>query len=123
MKILIREGSAAKNLEVLAPLLNYYPDEVMLCTDDLHPETLAAGHINKLVARLISMGYDMFNVIRAASVNTFKHYGINAGLLRPGEPADFIIVDDPANNEYTADLDRRTMCISGRQDTLLSGRS
>ena len=96
MKILIREGSAAKNLEVLAPLLNYYPDEVMLCTDDLHPETLAAGHINKLVARLISMGYDMFNVIRAASVNTFKHYGINAGLMRPGEPADFIIADDPS---------------------------
>jgi adenine deaminase len=96
MKILIREGSAAKNLETLAPLLNYYPDEVMLCTDDLHPETLAKGHINKMVARLISMGYDMFNVIRAASSNTFKHYRINAGQLRPGEPADFIITDDPA---------------------------
>ena len=96
MKILIREGSAAKNLETLAPLLNYYPDEVMLCTDDLHPETLAKGHINTLVARLIAMGYDMFNVIRAASANTIRHYGIKAGLLRPGEPADFIIIDDPA---------------------------
>lgn len=96
MKILIREGSAAKNLEVLAPLLNYYPDEVMLCTDDLHPETLALGHINKLVARLISMGYDKFNVIKAASANAFKHYRIQAGLLRAGEPADFIVVDDPA---------------------------
>ena len=96
MKILIREGSAAKNLEALAPLLNYHPDEVMLCTDDLHPETLAKGHINTLVARLIAMGYDMFNVIRAASVNTVRHYRIKAGLLRPGEPADFIITDDPA---------------------------
>lgn len=96
MKILIREGSAAKNLETLAPLLNYYPDEVMLCTDDLHPETLAKGHINTLVARLIAMGYDMFNVIRAASVNTVRHYRIKSGLLRPGEPADFIITDDPA---------------------------
>ena len=96
MKILIREGSAAKNLETLAPLLNYYPDEVMLCTDDLHPETLAKGHINTLVARLIAMGYDMFNVIRAASENAIRHYGIKAGLLRPGEPADFIIIDDPA---------------------------
>lgn len=95
MKILIREGSAAKNLEVLAPLLSYYPAEVMLCTDDLHPETLVRGHINKLVARLISKGYDMFDVIRAASVNTFNHYGINAGTLNPGDPADFIIVDDP----------------------------
>jgi adenine deaminase len=96
MKILIREGSAAKNLEILAPLLNYYPDEVMLCTDDLHPETLAKGHINTLVARLISMGYDMFNVIRAASENTVRHYRIEAGLLRPGEAADFIIADDPS---------------------------
>ena len=96
MKILIREGSAAKNLETLAPLLNYYPDEVMLCTDDLHPETLAKGHINTLVARLIAMGFDMFNVIRAASVNAVRHYRIKAGLLRPGEPADFIVTDDPA---------------------------
>jgi len=95
MKILIREGSAAKNLDTLAPLLNYYPDEVMLCTDDLHPETLAKGHINKIVAHLIGMGYDIFNVLRAASVNTVTHYRINAGLLRVGDPADFIVVDDP----------------------------
>lgn len=95
MKILIREGSAAKNLDSLAPLLNYYPNEVMLCTDDLHPETLAKGHINKLVARLVNMGYDLFDVVRAASVNSVEHYGIKAGLLRQGDPADFIIVDDP----------------------------
>lgn len=95
MKILIREGSAAKNLEALAPLLSYYPAEVMLCTDDLHPETLVRGHVNKLVARLISMGYDMFDVIRAASLNTFEHYNISAGTLRPGDQADFIIIDDP----------------------------
>lgn len=96
MKILIREGSAAKNLEILAPLLSYNPEKVMLCTDDLHPETLAKGHINKIVARLIGMGYDIFNVLRAASVNPVKHYGIAAGLLREGDPADFIVVDDPA---------------------------
>ncbi len=96
MKILIREGSAAKNLEALAPLITYYPEQVMLCTDDLHPETLARGHINSLVARLINMGYDMFDVIRAASVNTFSHYRIEAGTLRVGDPADFIIVDDPS---------------------------
>jgi len=96
MKILIREGSAAKNLENLAPLLAYYPDEVMLCTDDLHPETLAKGHINRIVARLVAMGYDLFDVLRAASVNAVEHYSIKAGLLRPGDPADFIVVDDPA---------------------------
>ena len=95
MKILIREGSAARNLEVLAPLISYYPEKVMLCTDDLHPETLLRGHINKLVARLISMDYNLFDVVRAASVNTYDHYRISAGTLRPGDPADFIIVDDP----------------------------
>lgn len=95
MKILIREGSAARNLEVLAPLISYYPEKVMLCTDDLHPETLLRGHINKLVARMISMDYNLFDVVRAASVNTYEHYRISAGTLRPGDPADFIIVDDP----------------------------
>lgn len=95
MKILIREGSAAKNLDILAPLISYYPDKVMLCTDDLHPETLLRGHINKLVSRLISMDYNLFDVIRAASVNTFEHYGISAGTLKTGDPADLIIVDDP----------------------------
>lgn len=101
MKILIREGSAAKNLDVLAPLLNYYPAEVMLCTDDLHPETLLRGHMNRLVARLISTGYDMFDVIRAASVNTFDHYGINAGSLQPGDPADLIVVSDLSSMTVT----------------------
>jgi adenine deaminase len=96
MKILIREGSAAKNLDDLAPLLGYKPDDVMLCTDDLHPETLAKGHINKMVARLIGLGYDLFNVVRAASVNTIEHYNLKTGLLRKGDPADFIVVDDPA---------------------------
>jgi adenine deaminase len=96
MKILIREGSAAKNLDSLAPLITYYPDKIMLCTDDLHPETLQKGHINKLVAHLIRSGYDTYNVIRAATINTYDHYQINAGSLRPGDPADFIIIDDPA---------------------------
>ena len=97
MKILIREGSAARNLEALAPLIKYHPESVMLCTDDLHPETLEKGHINKIVARLVSMGYDIFDVIRAASKNVFEHYNINAGTLREGDQADFIIVDDPGS--------------------------
>lgn len=94
MKILIREGSAARNLEELAPLISSYPDRVMLCTDDLHPETLEKGHINLLVARLLVLGYDIYDVIRAASMNTFIHYNINAGMLREGDPADFIVTDD-----------------------------
>jgi adenine deaminase len=93
MKILIREGSAAKNLNSLKDLFKTDPDMVMLCSDDLHPEMLQEGHINKLIARLISEGYDTFDVIRSATINPSEHYKLNAGLLRPGDYADFILVD------------------------------
>lgn len=96
MQILIREGSAARNLEALAPLLKTHPGSVMLCTDDLHPETLEKGHINHIVSRLINKGYDMFDVISAASKNAFEHYKIHAGTLKAGDQADFILVDNPA---------------------------
>jgi adenine deaminase len=93
MKILIREGSAARNLEALRDLFNTDPSELMLCSDDLHPEMLQKGHINKLIARLINKGYDRFGVIRSATLNPVEHYGLEAGLLREGDAADFIIVD------------------------------
>ncbi len=94
MKILIREGSAARNLDALKPLVDEFPDMVMLCSDDLHPEMLEKGHINLLVARLINQGYDMFNVLRSATINPVDHYGLETGLLREGDSADFIVVDD-----------------------------
>jgi len=94
MKILIREGSAAKNLDALKELYNEYPDRIMLCSDDLHPEMLQKRHINKLVSKLIKEGYDQFDVIRSATVNPKEHYGLDTGLLRVGDKADFIIVDD-----------------------------
>ncbi len=119
MKILIREGSAAKNLEALAPLLDSNPDDVMLCSDDLHPETLEKGHINRLVARLIGMGYDIFNVIRAASVNSAEHYRLKTGLLRAGDPADFIIADDPGKmNIKKTFIDGK--CVYDGEKTLFS---
>ncbi len=95
MKILIREGSAAKNLEALAPLLITNPEKIMLCSDDLHPEMFEKGHINLLVARLLAMGYDIFDVLRSATVNPSNHYSLGAGLLREGDRADFIVVEDP----------------------------
>lgn len=94
MKILIREGSAARNLNALKNLYRSNPDMVMLCSDDLHPEMLAKGHINKLIAQLVSEGYDLFDVIRSCTVNPASHYNINIGLLQPGQPADFILVDN-----------------------------
>ncbi|MGD0754008.1 MAG: amidohydrolase family protein [Bacteroidales bacterium] len=94
MKILIREGSAAKNLYALKELFNTNPEMVMLCSDDLHPEMIQRGHINKLIAGLISEGYNPFDVIRSATINPSEHYNLDAGLLRPGDDADFILVDN-----------------------------
>jgi len=94
MMILIREGSAAKNFEALAPLLKTHPDRVMLCTDDLHPDALVAGHIDRLVARAVAGGADLFDVLTAACVRPADHYGLGVGRLHVGEPADFIVVDD-----------------------------
>ena len=94
MKILIREGSAAKNFEALIGLLNDYPDQIMLCSDDKHPDSLLAGHINQLCARAVAKGIDLFKVLKAACLNPVLHYRLDSGLLRPGDPADFIIVED-----------------------------
>jgi len=94
MKVLIREGSAAKNLDSLKELYNSDPEMVMLCSDDLHPEMLEKGHINKLIARLVSEGFDPIDVIRSATINPILHYNLDSGLLRAGDRADFIVVDE-----------------------------
>lgn len=94
MKILIREGSAARNFEALIGLLNDYPDQMMLCSDDKHPDSLVAGHINQLCARAVAKGIDVFKVLRAACVNPVLHYKLDSGLLRTGDPADLILVED-----------------------------
>ena len=94
MKVLIREGSAARNLEELKDLIQTHPGMVMLCSDDLHPEMLLKGHINKIVAKLICEEYDLFDVIRSCTINPARHYNIKAGLLQTGDPGDFIVVDD-----------------------------
>ena len=94
MKIQIREGSAARNLDALKSLLNSHPEELMLCSDDMHPEMLAKRHINKVVSQLVKEGFDMFDVIRICTLNPVKHYNLDAGLLQKGQAADFIVVED-----------------------------
>ena len=94
MMILIREGSAAKNFEELIPLLKKYPEKVMFCTDDSHPDDLAEKHIRELVRRAVAMGYDLWDVLTAAIINPVKFYGLNVGLLQEGDPGDFIVVED-----------------------------
>jgi adenine deaminase len=97
MKIIIREGSAAKNFEALIELLEDHPNLVMFCSDDKHPDSLEAGHINQLCARAVAKGIDLFIVLRAASVNPVLHYDLDMGLLCEGDDADFIITDDLTN--------------------------
>jgi adenine deaminase len=94
MKILIREGSAARNFEALHRLISEFPDQVMLCSDDKHPDELMKGHINEIVKRALANGHNLFDVLQAACVNPVLHYNLPVGLLRPGDPADFIVVDD-----------------------------
>ncbi|HYX07700.1 MAG TPA: adenine deaminase [Bacteroidales bacterium] len=94
MKILIREGSAAKNLNALKKLISEFPSEVMLCSDDLHPDDLARGHLNLLVKRLLAEKFDFFNILRAITVHPVTHYKLPVGLLRKGDRADFIVVDN-----------------------------
>lgn len=94
MRILIREGSAAKNFEALIELLHDYPEMMMFCSDDKHPDSLVQGHINQLCARAVAKGIDVFNVLLAACVNPVLHYKLDTGLLRPGDPANFVLVED-----------------------------
>lgn len=102
MKILIREGSAAKNFDALIDLLHSFPDRIMFCSDDKHPDSLLIGHINHHCARAIAKGIDLFKVLQAACVNPVNHYQLNVGLLQPGDSADFIVVKNLENFEVLA---------------------
>ncbi len=93
MKIIIREGSAAKNFEALIELLEDYPNMILFCSDDKHPDSLEAGHINQLCARAIAKGIDLFSVLKAACINPVLHYKLDVGLLYEGDDADFIVTD------------------------------
>lgn len=95
MKIAIREGSAAKNYNALIELLNEHPGKIMFCSDDKHPDDLVKGHINELVARTLARDFDLFDTLYACTVLPVQHYSLDVGLLQPGDPADFIVVDSP----------------------------
>ncbi len=97
MKILIREGSAARNFDALITLLNDHFENMMFCSDDKHPDSLEEGHINVLCKRAVAKGIDVFKVLRAACINPVLHYNLHNGLLRVGDAADFILVDNLTN--------------------------
>ncbi len=97
MKIIIREGSAAKNFEALIDLLNDYDDMMMFCSDDKHPDSLVQGHINLLCARAVAKGIDVFKVLQAACITPVVHYNLDVGMLRTRDAADFIVVENLKN--------------------------
>lgn len=105
--VLIRNGSAAQDFEMLSPLLAEHDDHLMFCSDDLHPDNLMRGHINLLVRRAVAKGYPLWNVLRAACVTPVLHYGLPCGLLRQGDSADFILVDN------LTDFTVQATCIAG----------
>jgi len=94
MKIIIREGSAAKNFEALIDIIDDYPDQIMFCSDDKHPDNLAIGHINELVIRAVAKGKDVYDVLKTACITPVLHYRMDVGQLQIGDPADLILVQD-----------------------------
>lgn len=128
VKILIREGSAARNFEALWPLVNEFPQQIMFCSDDKHPDDLVQGHINKLVTRALTKGCDLFDVLRAACLHPVEHYRLPIGLLREGERADFIRVDNlTAFNALETWIDgvcvaRGGKCLLPKHDSVIVNR-
>ena len=94
MKVIIREGSAAKNFEALIDLLHEYPNQMMFCSDDKHPDSLVRGHINQLCVRAVAKGIDLFKILQAACINPVQHYKMKVGVLNEGDAADLIVVKD-----------------------------
>ncbi|MHA4844069.1 adenine deaminase [Flavitalea antarctica] len=115
MKILIREGSAAKNFEALAGLLADHADLMMFCSDDKHPDSLVDGHINSLCARAVAKGINVFNVLQAACINPVLHYKLDVGLLAINDPADFILIEDLENfNVIQTYIDGKLVADNGK---------
>ncbi|MBS0654912.1 MAG: adenine deaminase, partial [Verrucomicrobia bacterium] len=110
VNIIIREGTAAKNFEALHPLFKSSPEKLMFCSDDKHIDDLVDGHINVLCRRALEKGYDLMDILRAASLKPIEHYGLDVGLLRPGDAADFIVIKE---KDFTQFIPSATF-INGR---------
>lgn len=124
MKIIIREGSAAKNFEALAELIDDHPNSVMFCSDDKHPDSLVEGHINQLCARAVAKGLDLFNILKVACINPVQHYKLNVGTLRVGDPADFIVVEDLTHFKVSQTyIDGQALLVSSTENSNLANQN
>lgn len=121
MKILIREGSAAKNFEALIGLMNEHAENMMFCSDDKHPDSLVKGHINQLCQRAVAKKIDVFKVLKAACINPVKHYKLDVGLLKINDPADFILVRNLKDFEVIQTF-INGICVAENGTTLIDWR-
>jgi adenine deaminase len=122
MKIIIREGSAAKNFEALIDLLHDYPDMMMFCSDDKHPDSLVSGHINELCTRAVAKGVNVFKVLKAACVNPVLHYKLDVGLLRTGDAADFVLVENLTDFKVLQTYIDGHLVAEGGQSSIINTR-
>lgn len=122
MKILVREGSAARNYAALHSLIPEHASQMMFCTDDSHPDDLLEGHINKLLARAIADGHDLWQLLQMACCNPVMHYGLPVGQLQVGDPADFILLDNLTTFDVLATY-RRGQKIAAKGEILLEAAS
>ncbi|MCL4110639.1 UNVERIFIED_CONTAM: hypothetical protein GTU68_057260 [Idotea baltica] len=127
MKILIREGSAAKNFKALHPLIADHHENLMFCSDDKHPDDLLVGHINELVVRALKLGYDLFDVLTIACINPVHHYKMEVGLLQVGDAADFIVVNSPEEMQVLKTViggqvvaESGTSCLAARKHRIVN---
>ena len=118
MQILIREGSVARNLDALLPLINEhnYPF-ISFCTDDKHPnDIIAEGHIDYMVRRAIEFGIEPVTAIRMATINTAVHYNLRSmGAIAPGYKADLLVVENL--DEFRVDMvfkDSKLVAVDGK---------
>lgn len=119
MKIIIREGTAAKNFEALHPLFKTHPESLMFCSDDKHCDDLVKSHINRLVKRaVVDKGYDLMDVLRAASLHPIEHYALDVGCLQVGDPADFILMDNLEEFQVAATY-IRGICVAKNGKSLI----
>jgi adenine deaminase len=118
VQILIREGSAAKNFNALHPLITNFAEQLMFCSDDKHPDSLEIGHINQLVKRALHLGYNLFDVLQMACINPVLHYHLPVGLLKVGDPADFIQIDNPTQFNILATY-INGQCVAKNGQTLI----
>ena len=115
--IMIREGTAARNLEALMPLLtSQYVDRCMFCTDDKHPnDLLEKGHIDYIVKKAISLGADPIVAVKAACHNAARYFLLNnRGSIAPGYLGDFVIIDDFQHFEIEMVYKRGVLMYDGQ---------